>query len=194
VERPLVKVCTLRRTSDHAARRSCLAVIYFRRLASRAGNNRSEVQPVGGAPTGAVRSESARTPLNQPESTDAVAARGVRQADTKLREPLPQVPLLSRTTLPACLQDLMRSKRPARLHQLSRNLQRLHGRQGLLRHRLDTHSPVGQGPTQRIPRPSLPRATRRVTVTGHSRLLPEVLDPTLLQPIVGAEYSALHAP
>jgi len=54
--------------------------------------------------------------------------------------------------------------------------------------------PRARGATQRIPRPSLSRATGRVTVTGHSRPLPEVLDPTLLQPIVGAEYSAGHAP
>ncbi len=57
---------------------------------------------------------------------------------------------------------------------LSRDLQRLHGRQGLLRHRLDTHSPIGQRATQCIPRPSLPRTTHRVTITGHSRLLPDM--------------------
>ncbi len=153
-------------------RRSCLAAP-FRGSASCAGNNRSEVQPVSGALAGAVRFESARPPLNQPESTDVVTASGVRQADTKLRESLPQVPLLSWTSLPARLEDLMRGKGPALLYKLSRDLQRLHGRQGLLRHRLDTHSPIGQRATQCIPRPSLPGATHWVTITGHSRLLPE---------------------
>ena len=146
--------------------------MHFRRLASRAGHKRSEIQPVGGAFTRAVRFEPARSPLDQPEGTDAVAASGVRQADTKLRESLPQVTLPSWTGLPARLQYLMRSEGPAVHHELSRNLQRLQGRQGLLRHRLDAHSPIGQRATKRIPRPGLSRATRGITVTGHSRLPP----------------------
>jgi hypothetical protein len=52
--------------------------MHLRRLAARAGNNLSEIQPVSRALAGIVRFESARTPLEQPESTDAVAASGVR--------------------------------------------------------------------------------------------------------------------
>src|SRR5665811_2523269 len=74
---------------------------------------------------------------------DAVTAGGMRQADTDLRETLPQVAFFVRTSLPAGLQDLMRSERPAFLHQPPGQVNCLHRRQRLFRNRLDAGSPIG---------------------------------------------------
>ena len=149
-------------------------------------NDGGQVQPVRRALAGTVGLESARTSLHQPGSPDAVTAGSMCQADTDLRESLPQVPFLHGTSLPASLENLMGGKGPALLHQDPRELQRLQRRQRLFRHRLDTHGAVGQGTTQRVSRPRLTRATGSVPVARHSRNHPErpIPSTTSMQPMV----------
>jgi hypothetical protein len=61
--------------------------------------------------------DSGRTSLEESGSARAVSAGGMRQADTDLREALPQVAFFGRTGFPAGLQDLMCRKRLTVLHQ-----------------------------------------------------------------------------
>ncbi len=144
------------------------------RVLTRAGNDSRQVEPVGGALAGVVLFESGRTPLEEPDSAGAVPASSMREADTDLREALPQVAFFARTSLPAGLKDLVRSKWPAFLDQTPGQVQGLRRRQGLLRNRLDAGGPVGQRPAKSITRSLLTRATGGVAVpiAGHGRLQP----------------------
>ena len=82
-------------------------------MLTRAGNDRRQVEPVGGTVARVVLLESDRTALKEPESTGAVPPGSMRETDTELRETLPQVAFIARTSLPAGLKDLMRGKGPA---------------------------------------------------------------------------------
>jgi hypothetical protein len=141
------------------------------RVFTRAGNDRAQVESVRRTVARAVLLKSGRTPLEEPDSSDPVAAGGMREADTELGEPLPQIAFFVRTSLPAGLQDLMRSKGPALLHQAPGQVQGLQRRQRLFRNRLDAAGPIGQGPAKSITRTLLSCATGSVpvTVAGHSR-------------------------
>jgi hypothetical protein len=86
-------------------------------VCARTRNDRGQVEPVYRTVASLVVFDSGRTSLEESASSDAVAAGGMRQADADLREALPQVTFFVRTSLPAGLQDLMRSERPAFLHQ-----------------------------------------------------------------------------
>jgi hypothetical protein len=89
------------------------------RVFTRASNDRAQIETVGRTVARAVLLESGSTPLEEPDSSNAVAAGGMREADTDLGEALPQIAFFVRTSLPAGLQDLMRSKGPPLLHQTS---------------------------------------------------------------------------
>ena len=108
--------------------------------------------------------DSGSTSLEESGGSGVVAAGGMRQADTDLRETLPQVAFFVRPSLPAGFQDLMRSERPAFLHELAGPANCLHRRQRLLRDLLDAGSPIGQGAAKSIARTSLPRPTNIVPV------------------------------
>jgi len=145
------------------------------RVLTRAGNDRAQVEPVGRTVARAAGLESGSTPLEEPDSSNAVTAGGMRETDTDLGEPLPKIAFFVRTSLPADLQDLMRSKGPPLLHQTPGQVQGLQRRQWLFRHRLDAGSPIGQGPAKSITRTLLTRATGSVAVpvAGHARHRPE---------------------
>ena len=147
----------------------------YRRVFTRAGNDRAQVEPVGRTVARVILLESGSTPLEEPASSDAVAAGGMREADTDLGEPLPQIAFFVRTSLPAGLQDLMRSKGPPLLHQTPGQVQGLHRRQWLFRNRLDADNPIGQRPAKSITRALLTRPTGSVAVpvAGHGRHRPE---------------------
>jgi len=142
------------------------------RVLARTRNDRGQVEPVRRTVASLVLFDSGRTPLEESGSSDAVTAGGMRQADTDLRETLPQVAFFVRTSLPAGLQHLMRSERPAFLHQPPGQANCLHRRQRLFRNRLDAGSPIGQGAAKSIARASLPWPTSIVPVSaptaGHS--------------------------
>ena len=144
------------------------------RVLTRAGNDRRQVEPVRGTIARVVLFKSGYTPLEEPDSAGAVPAGGMREADTDLREALPQVALFARTSLPAGLEDLMRSKGPTFSHQIPSQVQGLRRWQWLLRNRLDAGRPVGQRPAKSITRSLLTRATGGVAVpiAGHGRLQP----------------------
>jgi hypothetical protein len=145
------------------------------RVFTRARNDRAQVKPIGRTVARAVGLESGSTPLEEPDSSDAVTAGGMRETDTDLGEPLPQIAFFVRTSLPAGLQDLMRSKGPALLHQTPGQGQGLQRRQRLFRNRLDASSSIWQRPAKSITRALLARATGSVAVpvTGHDRHRPE---------------------
>jgi hypothetical protein len=115
--------------------------------------------------------DSGRTSLEKSGSSDAVTAGSMRQADTDLRETLPQVAFYVRTGLPTGLQDLMRSERPAFLDQPPGQADCLYRWQRLFRNRLDAGNPIGQGASKSIARASLPWPTSIVpvsaTIAGH---------------------------
>src|SRR5665647_1526873 len=159
------------------------------RVLTRAGNDRRQVEPVRGTIARVVLFESGRTPLEEPDSAGAVPAGGMREADTDLGQTLPQVAFFARTSLPAGLQDLMRSKGPALSYQTPGQVQGLRRRQWLLRNRLDAGRPVGQRPAKSITRPLLTWATGSVAVpiAGHCWLQPECprTIPNVIRPMVG---------
>ena len=70
-----------------------------------------EVESVTRARTPVVLLEPSRTPLDEAPSADAVTPGGVREPDTELGEPLPEVPLFWWAGLPSGLEDLMRRER-----------------------------------------------------------------------------------
>src|SRR5665647_2268000 len=122
------------------------------RVLTCAGNDRSQVEPVRGTIARVVFLESGRTPLEEPDSASVVPASSMREGDTNLGETLPQVALFARTSLPAGLEDLMRSKGPTFSHQIPSQVQGLRRWQWLLRNRLDAGRPVGQRPAKSITR------------------------------------------
>lgn len=140
--------------------------VFCGRVLARTHNDRGQVEPVRRTVAGLVLFDSGRTSLEESGSSDAVTAGGMRQADTDLRETLPQVAFFVRTSLPAGLQDLMRSERPAFLHQPPGQVDCLHRRQRLFRNRLDAGSPIGQGAAKSIARASLPWPTSIVAVSA----------------------------
>lgn len=140
--------------------------LFCGRVLARTRNDRGQVEPVRRTVASLVLFDSGRTSLEESGSSDAVTAGGMRQADTDLRETLPQVAFFVRTSLPAGLQDLMRSERPAFLHQPPGEADCLHRRQRLFRNRLDAGSPVGQGAAKGIARACLPRPTGMVPVSA----------------------------
>ena len=135
-------------------------------MLSRTRNDGGQVQPVRRTMAGPVLFNSGRAPLEESGSSDAVAAGGMRQADTDLRETLPQIAFFVRTSLPAGLQDLMRSEWPAFLHQPPGQVNCLHRRQRLIRNRLDAGSAIGQGAAKSITRACLPWSTSIVPVSA----------------------------
>ena len=140
--------------------------VFCGRVLARTRNDRGQVEPVRRTVASLVLFDSGRTSLEESGSSDAVTAGGMRQADTDLRETLPQVAFFGRTSLPAGLQDLMRSERLASLHQPPGQVNCLHRRQRLFRNRLDAGSPIGQGAAKSIARASLPWPTSIVPVSA----------------------------
>lgn len=136
------------------------------RVLARTRNDRGQVEPVRRTVASLVLLDPGRTSLEESGSSDAVTAGGMRQADTDLRETLPQVAFFVRTSLPAGLQDLVRSERPAFLHQPPGQADCLRRRQRLFRDRLDADSPIGQGTAKSIARASLPWPTSIVPVSA----------------------------
>ncbi len=110
--------------------------------------------------------DAGRASLEQSDSSRAVTASGMRQADTDLRETLPQFAFFVRTGLPASLQDLMRGKRAAFLHQPPSRVNCLHRWERLVRNRLDAGSPIGQGAAKSVARASLPWPTSIVAISA----------------------------
>ena len=159
------------------------------RVLTRAGNDRRQVEPVRGTIARVVLFKSGYTPLEEPDSAGAVPAGGMRETDTNLGETLPQVALFARTSLPAGLEDLMRSKGPTFSHQIPSQVQGLRRWQWLLRNRLDAGRPVGQRPAKSITRSLLTWATGSVAVpiAGHCWLQPECSRtiPNAIHPMVG---------
>jgi len=153
-----------------------------------AGNDRSQVEPVRGTIARVVFLESGRTPLEEPDSASVVPASSMREGDADLGETLPQVAFFARTSLPASLKDLMRSKGPALSYQTPGHVQGLRRRQWLLRNRLDAGRPVRQRPAKRVTRPFLTRTTGSVAVPigGHGWLQPECprAIPNVIRPMV----------
>jgi hypothetical protein len=132
---------------------------------ARARDDRGQVESVRRTAASLVLFDSGRTSLEKSGSSDAVTAGGMRQADTDLRETLPQISLIVRTSLPACLKNLMRSERPAFLHQALGQADCLHRRQRFFRNGLDASSAIGQGTSKSIPRACLTWTTRIVPVS-----------------------------
>ena len=153
------------------------------------GNDRSQVEPVRGTIARVVFLESGRTPLEEPDSASVVPASSMREGDADLGETLPQVVFFARTSLPASLKDLMRSKGPALSYQVPGHVQGLRRRQWLLRNLLDAGRPVRQRPAKSVTRPFLPRTAGRVAVPigGHGWLQPECprTIPNVIRPMVG---------
>ena len=158
------------------------------RVLTCAGNDRSQVEPVRGTITRVVFLESGRTPLEEPDSASVVPASCMREGDADLGETLPQIAFFARTSLPASLKDLMRSKGPALSYQTPGHVQGLRRRQWLLRNRLDAGRPVRQRPAKSVTRPFLARTTGSVAVSigGHGWLLPECprTIPNVIRPMV----------
>jgi hypothetical protein len=152
--------------SSVAARRDPYVSVFCGRVLARTRNDRGQVEPVRRTEPSPVLFDSSRTPLEESGSSDAVAAGGMRQADTDLRETLPQVAFFVRTSLPAGLQDLMRSEWPAFLHRPPGQVNCLHRRQRVFRNRLDAGSPIGQGAAKSITRACLPWPTSIVPVSA----------------------------
>ncbi len=140
-------------------------------MLTRAGNHGRQVEPVRRPVAGVVLFESGRASLKESNSSDAVTAGGMGKPDTDLRQALPQIAFVVRTSLPAGLQDLMRGEGPSRLHQAPGQVQGLQRGQWLFRNRLDASGPVGQGTAKRIARTLLTWATGGVAVpvAGHGR-------------------------
>ena len=158
------------------------------RVLTCAGNDRSQVEPVRGTIARVVFLESGRTPLEEPDSASVVPASSMREGDADLGETLPQVAFFARTSLPASLKDLMRSKGPALSYQTPGHVQGLRRRQWLLRNRLDAGRPVRQRPAKSVTRPFLTRTTGGVAVPigGHGWLQPECprTIPNVIRPMV----------
>jgi hypothetical protein len=99
---------------------------------TRAGNDRLQVEPVRGTFARVVLFESDRTALKESDRTGAVPTGSMRETDTELRESLPQVAFLARTSLPVGFKDLMRGKGPALAYQTPGQVQGLQRRKWLL--------------------------------------------------------------
>ncbi|MCZ4499630.1 MAG: hypothetical protein JWQ74_2183 [Marmoricola sp.] len=93
-----------------------------------------------------------RTSFEESGSSNAVAAGGMRQADTDLRKALPKASFFILTRLPAGLEDLMRSERPTSLHQVLGSADCLQRRHRFVRNRLDAGNPIGQGTAKSVAR------------------------------------------
>jgi len=102
------------------------------RVLTRAGYDRGQVEPVRGTVARVVLFESDRTALKESESTGAVPTGSMSETDTELRETLPQVAFLARTSLPAGLKDLVRGKGSALTYQTPGQVQGLQRRKWLL--------------------------------------------------------------
>lgn len=87
-------------------------------LITRTRDDRGQVEPVGRTVASLVLFDSGRTSLEESGSSDVVAAGGVGQADTDLRETLPEGALFVWASLPAGLKNFMRRERPAFLQQV----------------------------------------------------------------------------
>jgi len=72
--------------------------VFCGRVLARIRNDRGQVEPVRRTVASLVLFDSGRTSLEESGSSDAVTAGGMRQADTDLRETLPQVAFFGRTT------------------------------------------------------------------------------------------------
>src|SRR5680860_125000 len=144
------------------------------RAVKRTVHDRGQVESVRGPMAGVVVSEPGCTPLDKPDSADAVTTGGVREPDTDLGETLPQVAFSGWTRLPAGHEDLMRREGSSLLQQSPGEGHRLRWRQRLFGDRLDASSPIGQRPAKSIARPSLAGATSSVPVpvTGHGSRSP----------------------
>ena len=136
------------------------------RVLARTRNDGGQVEPVPRTVASLVLFDSCCASLEESASSDAVTAGGMGQADTNLRETLPQVAFFVRTSLPAGLQDLVRSERPAFLHQPPGQIHCLHRQQGLFRNWIDAGSPIGQRAAKSISRASLPWTTSVVPVSA----------------------------
>jgi hypothetical protein len=159
---------------------------------TRAGDDRAQIEPVGRTVARVILLESGSAPLEEPGSSNAVAAGGMGETDTDLGEPLPQIAFFVRTSLPADLQDLVRSEGPPLLHQTPGQGQGLQRRQRLFRNRLDAGRPIGQRPAKSIARALLPRATSSVAipVAGHGTHRPAT--PRTLSDVIRSMVGAGH--
>src|SRR3954447_12035777 len=59
------------------------------RVLTRTGNDRGQVQAVGGTTPSAIGLQTGRSPVEETKRADAIPASGVGQANTDLGEPLP---------------------------------------------------------------------------------------------------------
>jgi hypothetical protein len=152
------------------------ASVFCRRAPARTGNDGGKVEPVHRTVASLVLFDSSCASLEESASSDAVTASGMGQADTDLRETLPQVAFFVRTSLPAGLQYLVRSERPTFLHQPPGQAHCLHRRQGLFRNWIDAGSPIGQRAAKSISRATLTWTTNVVPVSapidGHGEYRP----------------------
>jgi hypothetical protein len=135
----------------------------------RIGDDRGQVQPVGGATPSAIGLQAGRSPVEETKRADAVSTSGVGEADTDLGKALPQVALNFGPSLPASLQDLVRCEWPAGFQQSSGRGHGLQWWEGLLRHLFDAGGPIGQRAPESVPRPPLSWATDSITIpsVGH---------------------------
>ena len=136
------------------------------RLLAHTRNERGQVEPVRRTVASLVVLDASRTSLEESGSSDAVAAGTMRQADTDLRQTLPQTRFFVRSSLPAGLQHLVRGERPAFLHQPPGDVQSLQRWQRLFRNRFNASCPIRQGAAQGIARASLPWPTSIVAVSA----------------------------
>jgi hypothetical protein len=123
-----------------------------------------QIQPVRGSSTSGVCVDPGRSALQQPGSTDGVAAGSMRESDADLSQSLPQVPLTVGPRLPAGPRGPRGRRRVGPVVPASGPGPRPPRGQRVLGHRVDTGRPIGQGPTQRVPGPLLTCPTGSVAV------------------------------
>ena len=110
-----------------------------------------------------------RGAIEEAISSDLVSPGRMCHGDADLCKALPQVPFLDGSGLPTRLQYLVGGERTSCADEVSSCRKSVFGRQGLLRHRLDAHGPVGQRSAQGVARSCLPSAAFGVPVTITSR-------------------------
>ena len=128
-------------------------------------NRHGQVKAVGPASGGGIRFQPLRSAVEESIRPNLIPACCVSHGNTELRKALPQVPFLDRAGLPTCLQDLVSGEGTPALDEFSSCLDCVFWREGLLRDRLDTFSPVWQRPAQRVAGPCLASATFGIPVT-----------------------------